>query len=268
MLIYRVLTALVLIPVIVSLVLWAPGWAFFLLCALATAVGLHEFTMIVLPKGHLRERIAVILLGTGWTYVLYALPGNFGIMGLTVILLLMFFLFLTRPGDMKEVTHKLSLMILGLVYVPLLFSFVPRLRELPHGRWWIFTLFMVIFAADTAAYFVGRWLGKRKLYPLISPGKTVAGAMGGLMGSVAAVFLAKLWFFDALKWYDCLAVAIPASLLGQVGDLCESMLKRSFGVKDSGKILPGHGGILDRVDALIFAAPFVFFYAENFGVLV
>ena len=108
----------------------------------------------------------------------------------------------------------------------------------------------------------GRAFGRHKLYPAISPGKTVEGAIGGLLGSVLAVVLAKLFYLGGpLAWWDCAALAIPAGALGQVGDLCESMIKRAYGVKDSGTILPGHGGILDRVDALIFSSPVVYFYA-------
>jgi phosphatidate cytidylyltransferase len=100
-----------------------------------------------------------------------------------------------------------------------------------------------------------------KLYEAMSPKKTVVGGVGGLLASVLAAVLAKLFYLPGLSWIDCVAIAVPANLLGQIGDLAESMLKRSVGVKDSGALLPGHGGMLDRIDALLFAAPYVYAYA-------
>jgi len=119
--------------------------------------------------------------------------------------------------------------------------------------------------SDTGAYFAGRFIGPawpKKLYESVSPKKTVIGGLGGVAASFGALALAKLWYLPTLTWLDCALVAIPANVLGQTGDLCESMLKRSVGVKDSGALLPGHGGMLDRIDALLFTAPYIYFYAR------
>src|SRR5262249_38276669 len=97
--------------------------------------------------------------------------------------------------------------------------------------------------------------------PNVSPKKTIIGGVGGMIGSFGALVLAKLWYLPSLTWIDCVLIAVPANILGQMGDLCESLLKRSVGVKDSGKLLPGHGGMLDRIDALLFTAPYVYAYA-------
>ncbi len=121
--------------------------------------------------------------------------------------------------------------------------------------------------SDTGAYFAGRFLGPfwpRKLYESVSPKKTMIGAIGGLLSSVGALVIAKTFYLPSLTWVDVVAIAVPANILGQLGDLCESLLKRSVNVKDSGKSLPGHGGMLDRIDALIFTAPYVFTYATLF----
>jgi phosphatidate cytidylyltransferase len=120
---------------------------------------------------------------------------------------------------------------------------------------------MTAFFGDTLAYFAGRAFGKTKLYPAISPGKTRAGAVGGMAGSFLAAALANLWFFKDLGWGHGAAITLVGSALGQSGDLVESMLKRSCGVKDSGKLLPGHGGMLDRIDAVLLIAPWVYLYA-------
>ena len=119
-------------------------------------------------------------------------------------------------------------------------------------------------ANDTAAYFTGRFLGRHKLYPAISPSKTVEGAVGGLFGGLAAAIACRATFFPALTLRDCLMVAVPGAVIGPIGDLLESMIKRSAGVKDSGRMLPGHGGILDRVDALLFVTAWIYAYTTRF----
>jgi phosphatidate cytidylyltransferase len=136
-------------------------------------------------------------------------------------------------------------------------------RDVADGAFWVFVAVAVTFANDTGAYFAGRALGRHKLYPAISPAKTVEGWAGGLVASVGVVFLARATFFPALTVADCLLVAVPAAFLGPAGDLVESMLKRSGGVKDSGRLLPGHGGMLDRIDALLFVGAWVYAFARH-----
>jgi phosphatidate cytidylyltransferase len=130
----------------------------------------------------------------------------------------------------------------------------------PQGNIWIFFLLAVIFASDTGAFYCGRLFGKHKLYEAISPGKTWEGAVGGVISSV----IVALWFLHVLRLHridtGILAIVMGLSVIGQIGDLSESMLKRSYGVKDSSRILPGHGGILDRVDGLLFAIPVFYMY--------
>jgi phosphatidate cytidylyltransferase len=116
------------------------------------------------------------------------------------------------------------------------------------------------FANDTGAYFAGRSLGRHKLYPTISPSKTVEGAVGGLAGGLAPLLVLHAFLPLRLTVTDCLLVAVPASIVGPIGDLVESMIKRSAGVKDSGRLLPGHGGLLDRIDALLFVGAWVYVY--------
>jgi phosphatidate cytidylyltransferase len=119
---------------------------------------------------------------------------------------------------------------------------------------------IIAWVADTGGYFAGRYLGKARLYEAVSPKKTWAGAWGGLAGSLIGVAALKLISAHWLTWLDVALLAIPGGILGQLGDLTESLIKRSVGVKDSGSLLPGHGGILDRIDAVLFIAPYVFAY--------
>jgi phosphatidate cytidylyltransferase len=148
-----------------------------------------------------------------------------------------------------------------MAYVALLFSYMVMLADLrPDGRQGLLLLFLVVWLGDTGAYFAGRALGRHKLYPAVSPKKTVEGAVGGLAGSVAGAFIARLWLLPAMTPAECVVLGAAGAFLEQVGDLCESLLKRSAGVKDSGSVLPGHGGMLDRVDGVLFAAPLIYGY--------
>ena len=136
------------------------------------------------------------------------------------------------------------------------------LRNRPDGLWWMVATLTITWANDTSAYFFGRYLGKSKMYPEVSPNKTWEGFFGGFVGAIGGLFILRGFFFPALTPQDCVMLGVAGSLLGPAGDLCESMLKRSYGVKDSGWIIPGHGGMLDRIDALIFNAPMVLLYVQ------
>ena len=176
----------------------------------------------------------------------------------------LFYLF--RFGDMATVARRWAFTTIGLVYAGICFYYLAMIkRDLgPSGGDFVMLTLMTAWFGDTGAYFAGRFLGKAKLYPAVSPGKTRAGAVGGLVASVGASVLGNLWFFRELGWVHGVIITVVGSMLGQTGDLVESMLKRSVGVKDSGNLLPGHGGMLDRVDALVFIAPWVYTYATLF----
>ncbi len=180
-----------------------------------------------------------------------------------LILLFFFFglLFLFRYRNLKTVSQHLALLLFGFLYLSLPLGHLSLLRNLPMGREWVFLTILIIMAGDTAAYFIGSSIGRHRLYPAISPKKSVEGAIGGLAGSLGGAFLAKWVFLPSLDFMDALILGLVVGSFGQLGDLFESMLKRGCGVKDSGAIIPGHGGILDRLDSLLFAFPPVFYYA-------
>jgi phosphatidate cytidylyltransferase len=152
-------------------------------------------------------------------------------------------------------------LIFSVVYVGLPLALVAELRGFSSGAWWVVLLLSITWMNDTGAYFAGRAFGRHKLLPRVSPSKTWEGFAGGLLFSLGAAFAVRAVGFPALTVADCLFLGGAAGILGPSGDLAESSLKRSFGVKDSGKVLPGHGGILDRIDALLFTAPLVYFFA-------
>ena len=146
-----------------------------------------------------------------------------------------------------------------------LLSFLALLKQRGDGWAWIYVSLTIAWVSDTGAYFAGRFLGPmwpKKLYESVSPKKTLIGGLGGVVAAYLSLVVAKLWYMPSLSWLDTVAIAVPANLLGQMGDLSESLVKRSVGVKDSGKLLPGHGGMLDRIDALLFVLPYVYCYAR------
>ena len=169
---------------------------------------------------------------------------------------------LAGSTPLQEAPTRAAHLVTGCLYggVGMMALSALRLRE--DGFWWVFAALVITWLNDTMAYFAGRFLGKRKLYPAVSPNKTWEGFLGGLLGSVVGLFILRAVAFPLLSVVDCLVLGVLGGLLGPMGDLCESMLKRAYGVKDSSRLVPGHGGMLDRIDALLFNAPLVFLYVN------
>lgn len=174
-----------------------------------------------------------------------------------------------RPKEIERAPERIAATLFGVIYLGFTLSFCVSLRALPNGLAWICVGLAVVWLGDTGAYLGGRAFGRHKLHERVSPKKTWEGAISGLLTSIAAALVMReayrqldLWEGPPLRIVDCIAVGIFAGILGQVGDLAESLLKRAVGVKDSGTMFPGHGGMLDRIDALLFALPGVYFYAK------
>ena len=184
--------------------------------------------------------------------------------GLSLFLILCFSLYLLMPGEFRERLTHLALTLLGGFYLGYLLPHWVLLFRLSQGRYWVGFVLLVIMVGDTGAYFIGKRFGTRKLAPKLSPGKTVEGCLGYIGGSAAAGFATGRWLFPELSGGEIVALAFTLSILGQLGDLFESWIKRAFAVKDSGQLLPGHGGILDRLDSLIFPAVFASAYLRIF----
>jgi phosphatidate cytidylyltransferase len=231
------------------------------LIAILALIGLYEFCRMAFP-GRKFETVLAILAGVPICLAVWS--GDFIslLAALTFAVLVFSLVYLFRIKDIRASAGDVALLFLGLLYVPFLLSHLGLLRMMPHGTQWIFLLLVIVMAGDTGAYYVGSTIGKRKLYPVVSPNKSIEGSLGGLIGSMVGAFIAKATFFSGLSVFDCIAASLLLGALGQLGDLFESMLKRSFGVKDSGKIFPGHGGMLDRLDSILFAAPAAFLYAN------
>jgi phosphatidate cytidylyltransferase len=257
----RALSGAVALPLLTLLILWERRIGFGVLILVCSFIGMREFSAMLLPNLPKLARAVVVFAGAGLTVGLYFRP-DLALLWFLAALVLGSSTVLLAPGEIAGAGARLGLVVLGLLYVGALTAPLGLLhRLLPDGPFWVLTAIGATFANDTGAYFAGRALGRHKLYPAISPGKTVEGACGGLAASVAALFLFRATFFHALTLTDCLLVSIPAAVLGPTGDLVESMLKRAAGVKDSGHLIPGHGGLLDRLDALLFVSAWVYTYA-------
>lgn len=181
-----------------------------------------------------------------------------------VAIFLVALMILFRFKDIRDAGSETAFLLMGFAYVALPLGHMVLLYALPDGVKWIFLMLTIVMMGDSAAYYLGTAFGKRRLYPEVSPKKSIEGALGGLAGSIVGAFLVRLLYFPALTPVDCVAAALILGILGQLGDLFESLLKRSFGVKDSGNMVPGHGGILDRLDSILFAAPAAYYYVMFF----
>jgi phosphatidate cytidylyltransferase len=276
----RFLVAVVAIPILLALFYYhrpEPTW---LVIFGASLIAMHEAFAMLLPA---EDRRAALVLGGVATAAFYwldpaALAGYGAVpaalkgaadagsavpLALAVVAPGLYFLF--RFRDIPTVATRYAATVAGIVYAGYLLTYLAKLKLIERfqpgdGGDAVLIVLIVAWVADTGAYFAGRFLGKARLYEAVSPKKTWAGAWGGLAGSLAGAVALKLISAHWLSWLDVALIAIPGGILGQLGDLTESLLKRSVGVKDSGALLPGHGGLLDRIDAVLFIAPYAYAY--------
>jgi phosphatidate cytidylyltransferase len=265
-LVLRLATAVVAVPVILALIYVGPAWAFYLLVLAASLVGAYELFAMTHQHDRVSQAIGVLLSAAASAAVY--LRGDDARVLLTIMLAIPVagpLLTLVRPGAMETAALRACAMAVGplLGAVPLTMLAVLRKDYGSVGAGFVILALGLAWFSDTGAYFAGRFLGKHKLYEAVSPKKTIEGAVGGLVASVVwALFGTFVYLRGVLPLGHAIPLAIVGGALGQAGDLGESLLKRSTGVKDSGAIVPGHGGVLDRVDAVIVTAVVVYLYAR------
>ncbi len=250
----RILAAVVGLLIIVPAIVFGGMTGAHIVAGLALLIAIDEYSRMALGERHVFGKLLLLLAG-GPVYlsnVLWpeALPWVLSLATLVVFIASMLHISETDKG--MEASMRLGA---GLVYVPLLFSYVLLVRGLPQGLYWLFLTLAVTWAGDTGAYFAGRAFGRTKLFERVSPKKTWEGAAGGFLFSIAFACAFKALFLPSLTWGQAVLLGALLDVVGVLGDLVESMFKRAFGVKDSGWIMPGHGGILDRIDSLLFTAP-------------
>ncbi|MFO7785709.1 MAG: phosphatidate cytidylyltransferase [Thermodesulfobacteriota bacterium] len=255
----RWLTGIIALPVLIYLVGFSPRWIFHgFLCA-AAIVGLFEFLRMTVPA--MPEALRTVSLAPVILLFWWASKGSYflllALFSLSVAIPIAYHLFM--PGrDRADAIEEAARIVFGFSYVCLPLAMLVFIDRHPAGNVWIFFLLSVVFASDTGAFYFGRFFGKRRLHPSVSPGKTWEGAVGGMLCSLVPVYIFQA-FFHAGK-VSVFFLALTLAAVGQIGDLAESLLKRSCGVKDSGGILPGHGGVLDRIDGVLFAVPVLYVY--------
>jgi len=265
----RILTAVVVLPfLIASILISSLWWVFVLLAAAAMVLGLWEFYLLA-KKLKLQPDVgAGYIAGAALiTIPLQNDPANvllvlFVIIAVTIGTLIIVTL---RGAPFEKMIPSVGATLLGILYIPLFGSHLVALRTgFPQtlSAHLLSFFFLVLMGSDAGAYYTGRALGKHKLAPSISPGKTWEGAAGGIVAALAMAALAHFWFFRELPLRYMLPLAAIMALLGILGDLVESALKRGAGAKDAANILPGHGGILDRLDSLLFNAPVIYYFAR------
>jgi len=262
----RLITALVGIPILLALVFWTPDWGFALLVAAASGVAIWEYCSITYPSEHPFGRFATVGAGLLLTATLFFAPLQTPLV-LCTLAIGLWFVFLFGHRDREDSSPHVAFSITGLLYGGLILGLIVPLHQSPLGPWWVILTMVTVWASDSGAYFGGSALGSRPLYPSVSPNKSIEGSIAGILGSTAGFALCNWAIFPALSpwtplsWWLCLGIVIPGNLLAQTGDLAESLVKRAHDVDDSGKILYGHGGILDRIDGLIFAVPWFYLCA-------
>lgn len=260
MLLQRVLTALVLIPLVLWVVLIAPIQVFTVFFSAVALLGAWEWARLCGYEQVSRRLVFVLVIGAALSS-LYVFELDFD--GPLMMLALLFWLLMTallmaKPQTMleKPMPSALRLGVGALLLISTQVAFVSIRSDAGFGPDRVMYLLLLIWVADSAAYFSGRRFGKHKLAPLISPKKSIEGAVGGMLGCLVLSGLAALYFeIDTAQLWAFILISIAVAYVSIMGDLFESLVKRQAGVKDSGAILPGHGGVLDRIDSLMAAAP-------------
>ena len=255
----RIYTVLALAPLLYAVIRYLPPLAFSGVVVLAGSLALFEFYKLCFGDrnhpwliGIGLTGFAAMILGTHWPDILIPtlLATLVGIISVPLL----------SRSPLEQSLRDGAMTLFGVLYLGLTLGPLSMARLLPLGEWLILFLLLVTWASDTGAYYIGTVYGQHRLAPMISPKKTVEGLVGGLFSAIIIAYAAHWWFLPELSGIDCLVLAILLTITGLWGDLAESAMKRSVSIKDSGGILPGHGGMLDRLDSLLFTAPAFYYY--------
>ncbi|MEE9270833.1 MAG: phosphatidate cytidylyltransferase [Candidatus Krumholzibacteria bacterium] len=264
----RVAASLVFIPCFI-VITNAGGYHFLALMHAVTFVAMWEFYRMMECKGIRPYKFIGIMCGLALLWYVFFRNGMYSNLFLTAVLVTLMCLELTRK-ETKMAVHHIAATILGVIYVAFLLSHVVLLRELPlsagleysYGSSFVFLAFIVTWGGDTGAYIVGSTIGKHPLIPRISAKKTREGSVGGLVFSIVAALIARETIAEYLHLWHALVLGLLAGIIGQLGDLFESLIKRDAEVKDTSDTIPGHGGVLDRFDSLLFTAPLIYYFIK------
>lgn len=259
----RLLTAAVVAPILIGMMFYGPTAGWYAIVLAAAGVGASELFGMTHPADRV-SRVIGIVTTLAVSLTVYFASGDARVLMtlLTAVTILGALVPLWRLGRIEDAALRVMAGIGGPLYIGALLTTLALLRrdQGAAGPGYVLFTLMIAWLGDTGGYFAGRYLGKTKLYEAVSPKKTREGFVGSLGGAVCGSLLAHFWYLPSLPLVHGLLLAVGAGALGQMGDLVESLLKRSTGIKDSGWIVPGHGGLLDRVDALLVVSPIVYLY--------
>ncbi len=227
-------------------------------------IGISEFVIQSLGKKSPFLLVLSILFTAGLILSSTLLNFTITLMIYITYLLLIGMILSIRNQPPADLFNQMLLLCWGVAYVGLLYPFVYHIRELTATGDWLLFLFGTIWLSDSLAMWIGKAFGKRKLAPSVSPNKTIAGFVGGISGGIIIAILLYFWLLSDFNIFNLVFAGLLVSFIGQLGDLVESCWKRSLGIKDSSTIIPGHGGVLDRFDSLLFTAPVLYLYLKYF----
>jgi phosphatidate cytidylyltransferase len=259
----RVISGIIIIPIVLGIILYGHLGLFFFLIASIVLIATHEYFSMIANAGISGFTIE----GLGLSFLLLAIgffcPTFLPLLGVLIPLTL-FIVWCLREKNVHLALDSISYTLFGILYTAGLGGYFLLISHLEGGRQMIVFILLFVWAGDSAAFYVGRKLGERKLLELVSPNKTIAGAVANVIGTLIAALLASSLFFNEIPLIHCLIAAFICGIIGQFGDLAESLIKRNCRVKDSGTLIPGHGGVLDRIDSLLFAGPAFYCYYQIF----
>lgn len=261
----RVASAAAALSIVLPLLAFGGAPGIYAISCAALIWAQHEYAGMAFPEA--RRQVAVILVLLGGATVAAIQTQRFALLAAAMVIQLILSAWWVLFRGRESVTgmhNEWARLLLGLVYVPVPLGLFPLLLDLPdgHGWGWVLLTFAATWGSDTGGFFAGRAFGKTPLFPLVSPKKTWEGLAGGVAMSVTLCVLFKHLFFGWVTYLDCVVLGVFINMAGVTGDLVESMLKRDAGIKDSGMFLPGHGGMLDRIDSILFTLPLTFLYVS------
>jgi phosphatidate cytidylyltransferase len=255
----RVYSALVFVPLFYLLTRHLPPVFFFILITVVAGLAMWEFYGLTVKGEHCRQSMLIGLLCGALVLISLQWPNIVGFE--TALIAILGILIAYQVGVAPSPSYgNIPMLLFGTFYISFTFGHFLTIRTLTDGPLLIFFVLLVTWGGDAAAYFVGRSLGSRPLAPILSPKKTIEGLVGGLIGAILIAWLASLWFLPTFTLVDCFVLGIALTILGTIGDLSESAFKRQAGAKDSGNLIPGHGGFLDRIDSLLLTVPTFYYY--------
>ena len=258
----RVLTAVVGLPIVLGIILFGPRLLYACFVEAFILLTLYEFFSIAEFKAGKSLKWVAIIGGLVLSISIVVNPDFATIPSFLIILFMAFVLLsILLKVPSSDSAHWVAFYCLGLIYIGVCLTLIIPLRDLNNGPYLVILVLAATWANDTLAYITGKTIGRHKMAPSLSPSKTWEGFLGGLLGSILACYLMKSFFIQTIDTSAAILIGLASGIIGPIGDLFESLLKRAAGIKDSGNILPGHGGVLDRIDALIFNIPLFYFFA-------